>query len=383
MVITRSRIFLAVLAAVVGFLACADSDDTPLGSEFIADGLLGSKPGVVFDDSIDVSGDTVYTYYPLIDRATYLETGIQKGYQRTTLLRADFSTAGADTDRTVVQAALRINVIEFVDYVNQLRARFLQLGTEYNEGDSVAVLDTTTVIPDPDTGAKERDLAFGTLSYELPSALVQGWITGDSVNNGIAIVYSETGDKLMGFDSREGARISHPRIQVGFDDGGDPTNYFVTDDGFYTRPLSSTSELVISDGFVRRIYFQVDLSQVDDSAAVHDARVVFNFVPNSVFGANQNVFLYVPNSSDPDDPGFLVGRGVVPRTLDPASGVLELPLTNVLLLILSGEVPDNGFVLRWNSENIEVRQAEFYTSAHVSLKPKVYITYSTPADFEE
>ena len=380
MVITRSRIFLAVLAAVVGLLACGDSDDTPLGSEFIADGLLGSKPGVVFDDSIDVSGDTVYTYYPLIDRATYLETGILKGYQRTTLLRADFSTAGADTDRTVVQAALRINIVEFVDYVSQLRARFLQLGIEYNEGDSVAVLDTTTVIPDPDTGAKERDLAFGTLSYELPNALVEGWITGDSVNNGIAIVYSDTGDKLMGIDSRESAE--DPSILVNFDDG-ESTNYRVTDDGFYTRPMSSTSELVISDGFVRRIYFQVNLSQVDDSAAGHDARVVCNFVPNSVFGTNQNVFLYVPNSPDPDDPGFLVGRGVTTRTLDPSSGVLELPLTNVLLLILSGEVPDNGFVLRWEQENIEVRQAEFYTSAHALLKPKVYLTYSTPADFEE
>ncbi|MCK5619170.1 MAG: hypothetical protein KAJ17_07210, partial [Candidatus Krumholzibacteria bacterium] len=211
-------------------------------------------------------------------------------------------------------------------------------------------------------------------------ALVEAWIKGDSIPNGIAIVYAGTGDNLMGFDSRESAE--DPSINVNFVDGT-KTDYKVTDDGFYTRPLASTSELVISDGFVRRIYFQVDLSQVDDSAAVHDARVVFNFVPNSVFGANQNVFLYVPNSSDPDDPGFLVGRGVVTRTLDPASGVLELPLTNVLLLILSGEVPDNGFVLRWEQENIEVRQAEFYTSAHDSLKPKVYLTYSTPADFEE
>ncbi len=148
-----------MLAAVVGLLACGDSDDTPLGTEFTADGLLGSKPGVVFDDSIDVSGDTVYTYYSLIDKASYLETGIQNGYQRTTLVKADFSTPGDDTNKTVVQAALRINIIEFVDYVDQLRARFLQLGTEYKEGVPVAVLDTTTVIPDPDTGAQERDLA--------------------------------------------------------------------------------------------------------------------------------------------------------------------------------------------------------------------------------
>ncbi|MCK5406746.1 MAG: hypothetical protein KAJ37_04805, partial [Candidatus Krumholzibacteria bacterium] len=121
--ITRSRIFLAVLAAVVGLLACGDSDDTPLGSEFIADGLLGSKPGVVFDDSIDVNGDTVYIYYPLIDRATYLETGIQKRYQRTTLLRADFSTPGVDSNKTVFSATLRINIINFAEYETQLQAR--------------------------------------------------------------------------------------------------------------------------------------------------------------------------------------------------------------------------------------------------------------------
>jgi hypothetical protein len=215
--INRSRIFLAALAAVAGLLACGDSDDTPLGSEFITDGLLGSKPGVVFDDSIDVSGDTVYTYFPLIDKRSYLETGIQNGYQRTTLVRADFSTAGDDTNKTVFRATLRINIINFAEYETQLQARFLELGTEYNEGDSVAVLDTTTVIPDPDTGAQERDLAFGTPSYELPNALVEAWIKGDSIHNGIAVVYSDAGDKLMGFDSRESAE--DPSINVDFVDG--------------------------------------------------------------------------------------------------------------------------------------------------------------------
>lgn len=377
---TRSRIFLAVLAMTVVVLGCGDSDDTPLGAEFIGDDLLGSKPGVVFDDSINASGDTSYTYYSMIDQQSYLEVGKQQGYERTTLMTPNFSSAGDDTARTVTQATLRLNIQDRSDYVQQIRARFYQLGTKYAEGDSVAELDTTFVIPDPDTGEDDRTLSFGTLSYPLPIGLVQAWIRGDSVNNGIAIVYAEAVDKLMGMDSSEGTE--DPSILVNFDDGTS-TNYPVPDDGIFTRPTAGTDNLVISDGFLRRIYFQVDLSEVDDSAAVHDARVVFHIVPGTVFGAGQTVLLYVPNSSDPTDPGFLTGETVTTKTIDSASGVLELTMTNMLLKILSGEVADNGFVLRWTDENTEVRQAEFYTSSDGALRPKEFITYSTPADFEQ
>jgi hypothetical protein len=379
---TRLTAFVTLLAALTGVLSCGDSDDTPLGTEFVGD-ILGSTPGVVFEDSFGVSNDSSYVFYSLIDQQVYLEVGKQNGYDRASLMRVDFSSAGNDTLKTVSQAALRLDVIEYVDYVDRIRALFYQLGTEYNEGDSVAVLDTTTVIPDPDTGLDEREIALGTLSYPLPPELVQGWIRGDSVNNGIAVVYARDAGELLGFDSSEGT--DKPSIQVFFEDGTQ-TNYVVTDDGIYTRPTETTDNLVLSDGYVRRIQFFIDLSEVDDSASVNEASVTFDIVPGSVFGIGPSVALYVPDSPDPNDPGFLtVAQLVTSGKIDESVGYLELPVTNVLLQILAGTVPDNGFVLKYSSENSEVRQAEFFNSSAAvdSLRPLVKIIYTTPAEFDQ
>jgi hypothetical protein len=372
------RLTIFIVVAIVSLLACGDSDDTPLGSEFVGD-LLGSTPGVVYKDSFNVSNDTSYTFLSMIDQRDYLEVGTANDYTRASLLTPDFSSAAGET-RTVTQAVLRLTKIELVDYADRITARFYGLGTLYAEGDSVETLDTAYVVPDT-TGAADRELQLFPRQYALPPDLVQDWISGNVPNNGIAIVYTGTSDELAGFWSRTGDE--EPLIEVVYD-GQDQVTYPISDDGIYARPTTTTDNLIISDGFVRRMHFYVDLSQVEDSAAVHEAEVVFNIVPGSVFGASQSVVLYVPKSPDPNDPGFLEEeRRVTSKTIDSSSGVLVLQLTNILLQVLSGAVAENGFVLRFSSENSEVRQAEFYTSAHATLPPKVFMTYSTPAEFEE
>jgi hypothetical protein len=374
------KIWILVAATALFVVSCGDSDDTPLGSEFIDD-LLGSRPGEVFQDSIPVSGsDTVYTYYRPIDKQNWLEVGVQNNYERLILVKADFSTAGADTLKTVESANLRLRYDALAGYVNIIRVLFYELGTEYTEGDSVVTVDTTAVIPDPDTGALVRQLSEGLLSYDLPPDLVQSWIRGELPHFGIAVVYAEAAsDEVMQFESR--SYNNPPSIQVNFD-GGTTTNYTVTDDCTVVRPLVTTDNLVISDGFVRRVYFEIDLSQVNDSAAVHEALVVFKIVPETVIGGGQTVELYIPASSDPESEGFLDGTKVVSGSLDANSVAVTLPVTNALLGILSDELDNNGFVLRFVTENMEVLQTEFYTSAEAILGPKVYITYSTPARFE-
>jgi hypothetical protein len=304
------------------------------------------------------------------------------GYERFALLKINFSGAGSDTLRTVSRATLRFNIIDDVEYADVIRARFYQLGSSYDEGDSVATLDTTLVIPDPNSGAADRNLSFGTLVYDLPTDLVEAWIRGDADHMGIAIVFAEEFDKVMGLNSRETAASSlRPSIQVNFTDA-EFTNFPASDDGILVRPTAETSNLIISDGYLRRIHFRIDLSAVNDSAAVHEARVVFRFVPGTVFGKNQQVVLYAPKSGDPDAVLFRTGQLVTARTLDVDSGVLELPITNALLAVLSGTLADNGFVLRFVSENTEVRQAEFYPGSDPSNCPKVFITYSTPGEFD-
>jgi len=376
----RFRFFWLVLAVVTLPLACGDSDDTPLGSEFIGD-ILGSTPGHAFEDSLDIpAGDTSYVFYSMIDQQGFLRVGIDRGYEQASIVRANFSSAGNDTLRTVDRATLRLTIMQGSGLVDDILAKFYELAQPYEEGDSLETLDTTFVITDPgNNDAEVRQLSFGTLAYELPAALVQSWIRGVTPNNGIAMVYAGVLEELGGIFSSEG--LEPPSLQVFFTDLSN-TLYPVTNDGIFTRPLTTTDNLVISDGFVRRVWLPLDLSAVDDSASINEANLVLKVVPGSVFGISQSVELYVPNSSDPSDSEFLRGQGVT-RTTIADSTDLVLPVTNVLLDILSGRLENNGFALRYLSENTEVRQAEFYTTANVALRPKIYVIYSTPAEFEE
>ena len=375
----RFFIFIVAITAVAAWSACTSDNDTPLGSEFIGD-LLGSHPGTVFKDTISItSGDTVVSFYTLVANGTVLDLGRGSGYERNMVLRADFSNPGSDVGREVETADLRILFADGSE-TRDIQAIFYLLGTEYTEGDSISSLDTLGVVVDPETSEAVRTMALITPNYPLPPELVQGWIRGDSVNNGMAVVFTNlVDDKVIGFSSSESSDA--PTIQVHFTDDTF-SSYRITQDATFVRPSQPTSNLVVSDGFVRNVYFPVDLSQVNDSAAVHYAILRFNFVPGTTFGTNQTVLLYVPNSTDPRDPDFREGQRVTQQTLNSSSGILEMPVTNVLLKILAGEVPDNGFVLRFLTENSEIRQAEFYSSANDSLRPRVFMTYSTPAGFD-
>jgi hypothetical protein len=384
----RLGLWAAACAVMAAALACGDSGDTPLGSEFIG-GLLGSKPGVVFADSFRMAGgDTSYASYTTIGGVDYMEVGLDNQYRRTVMLRGDFSSAGDESSLPVERANLRLHAIpddqSIPTYVQDIDVVFHNLATPYYEDSAVVSLDTTWAIPDPDNGgAVNRVISLGIIPYALPPELVQGWIRGDSLNNGISITYAKAQNELFGIYTRIAASDSRPSIQVYFEGRTTPVNYPIGADGTFVRPTTSSDNLVISDGFVRRIHLKLDLSEIDDSAAVHDARLVLNYVPGTVFGTNQDVIFYAPNSADPSSSDFAKGQLITQRTLDESAGVLELRITNALLAVLSGELEDNGFALRFANLNTEVRQAEFYGSGHPSLGPQVYVTYSTPADFKE
>ena len=384
---SRFKIFFAALVILIAGLSCGDSDDTPLGSEFIDD-LLGSKPGEVFEDTIAMAGgDTSYAFFTTIGHTDYMEVGLDLQYQRTAMLRGDFSSA--NNTLPVLQADLRLHAIPdsaaIPDYLDNIDAVFYNLATPYYEDNTRVTLDTTWAIPDPDnSGAIDRVIALGFIPYALPPELVQGWIQGDSVNNGMAILYSKGLDELLGIYTREASSTRRPSIQVFFEGQAQASNFPIVADGTFVRPTATTNNLVISDGFVRRIHLPVDLSAIDDSAAVHDARLVLTFVPGSVFGINQQVLLYAPKSADPSTKEFSEPARVIgEEELDEKKGTLEFQITNVLLLFLSGVPENNGFVLRFINEDTEVRQAEFYASSNDTLGPKIRITYSTPADFKE
>lgn len=371
----------AAVAAALALASCSSDSDTPVGSEFVG-GVLGSQPGEVFQDTIAVIGDTVLTYFPVLASTRNLEVGLSEGYVRVALLRPDFSDTDGDENRTVTSAALRMR-LQDLSTGEDIVVRFYTLGSPYSEGDSVETLDTLDVITDPETGSAERVIDFVDALQPLPPELVQGWIRGDSANNGIAVVYQGTSDRLATFDSSErpASTDDPPVLQVEFSDQTSSA-YDVTDDATFVRPTSTTPHLIISDGYVRRVYFRLDLDELNDSSAVHRARIRFNFIPGTIAGINQ-AELYIPDSDDVGLPAFRTGRLVTNAIFGEESEQIEFVITNTLLGVISGDLKDTGFVMRFVDENTGVRFAEFYgSSAPDTLAPTVILTSSTPAEFD-
>jgi hypothetical protein len=372
---------LALLLA--GALAACSSDaDSPVGSEFVDD-VLGTEPGTVYQDTIDVIADTVLAFNSLLANNTRLEVGRKDGYTRVAILRPNFSSTNGDENREVTSASLRMR-LKSLSEGEDIVVRFYFLGTQYTEGDSVATLDTLGVIRDPVTGAADRVIEEANALNPLPPELVQAWIRGDTASNGIAVIYQDDGiARVGGFDSSEknGTSDDPPTLQVEFSDLTS-SSYRIGNDATFVRPTTTTSNLIVSDGYVRRIWFRIDTEQLSDSSAVHSARIRFQVVPGSASGIEQ-VELYIPGSTDVTSSAFLSGTLVTNTIFGAESEYLEFVITNTLLAVLSEKLPDNGFVMRFIGENARVRFIELYGSAAAdSLAPRVVLTSSTPAEFD-
>jgi len=375
----RRPLALALVAAVVFAVlgGCSSDPDTPLGAEFV-DTILGSEPGVVFQDTIEVLADTVLAFDALLAQTDELKVGRSNGYTRSTVVRADFTNTDGDENREVTQASLRMRLKSG----DEIAVRFYLLAEEYSESDSLETLDTLSTIANPVTGNADRILTFLDALQPLPIELVQGWIRGDTANTGIAIVYQDDGnERLAEFDATEnGSTDADPlTIQVDFSDQTS-SSYKITEDGTFVRPEATTPNLILSDGFVRRIWFRLNLDQVNDSSSVHSARITFNLVPGTGSGIDF-VQLYIPASDDPSSSAFLSGTDVDGEFFGDATEQIEFPATVAVLGVLSGRLPDNGFVLRLSPENTGVRFVEFFGSGDPDLAPRMILTSSTPADF--
>ncbi len=373
----RRRFLLAALAAtaLAVALACSSEPDGPVGSD---SDLLGSKPGTVFQDTIAVYADTVLQYHSLIWNDSTLEFGTLDGYTRAMIINISYSGSSADAGRVVESANLRLVAR---DITGTFPARFYRLTFQYANGDSVPTLDTLAVIPDPVTGSVDRTLQTFPTTYPLPADLVQGWVRNDTTRTAIAIVYTDTSERLATFKSRESAR-DKPQIQVNYV-GGFQSRYYASADAIFVRPETGTNNLIISDGHLRRTYFRVRLDELAEESAVHTARLRFHLVPGSVLGTNTRVVIFVPNSSSPASADFTSGQLVTNVEILEGDGVVDFKLTNSIFLILQDTLEDNGFTLRLVADNSAVRQIEFYgTAAQDTLRPRVYITSSTPAEFD-
>lgn len=370
---SRAAVFAFVLAA-FAIAACSSDPPSPLG-----DDLVASVPGVIFEDTLEIFADTTFAYATTLASDSVLEFGRVSGYQRSMIIQISFAGASSYVTSTVQSAVLRLTAD---DVDAPIPARFYRMSDAYAEGDSVPSLDTLAVVVDPDTGSPNRTLQTVPREYPIPPSLVQGWIRDEIERTALAIVYTDdTIDRIATFKALQAAR-DRPQLVVTFV-GGATAIFRANGDATFVRPTTTTSNLVVSDGFVRRTYFRIPFDQLEDDAAIHNARVRIHIVPGSAMGGDPNLIVFVPESDNPDSEDFLAGQLVTAISFLPSGDFVEFGITNAVALTLQGTLEGNGVVIRFDAENSALRQVQLYGSdAPDSLRPRLYITSSTPADFD-
>ncbi len=376
---------LLVVLTVIFVTGCSSDPDSPIGAEFIEDEIFGSRPGDVFQDTLSIaSGDTSYSVTSILDGNEKLYLGRRSGYEFAMVVKIDFSDAGSDTARLVQEAFLRLRVTDD-SQVDVLNARFFELLSPYSEGDTLLSLDLSpSPIPDSSLTKVDREMRYAVSLYTLPPDLVQGWIRGQAPHNGVAVVLEDTSSgRWLVYGSREnGDSGLHPFLRVNFTDGT-VRNYPASDDGTFIQPITTTTNLSVSDGFVSRIFIPLDLSQIPTDISIHGARLIIRVVPASEIGSDFGFLLYAPDSDDIDSQGIRTGQGVSTAYADFVTGELVFPVRNILQLFLSGERENNGFSLRFLGEGTDFRHLEFYPSSSGSLGPCVQITASDVPEFRK
>jgi len=358
-------------------LACSSDPANTLGSD---NDLIGSEPGTVFQDTLGVHEDTTYVFNTAIAGDTTLQFGRLQNYTRAMVLQPGFSAVTeADKQRVVESVSLRLQP---ASVTGNFPARFYELNRTYAEGDTIGVLDTLDAIVDPVSGSVQRSLQNFPVLYPLPPALVQSWIRDEAPRHAIAVLYTDDiNDRVATFRSQD-AVSSRPTLQVTFV-GGIQKSFPISHDCSFIRPTTTTVNEVVSDGYARRVYFRVQTDDLAEDATVHKATVRFHLVPGTLLGSNTSVLIYSPGSTDPTTAKFGEGQAITEREILVSDDFLEFPITNALFLTLQGELADNGFVIRFKFPNTELREIQLYgSSAPDSLRPRVFVTTSTPADFD-
>lgn len=392
----RAGAFCALAAAVIYLLSCSSDPPNTLGSD---SDLIGSEPGTVSQDTIGVFDDTTYVFNTPIAGRTTVETGVDSLYEHIIVMQPGFADLNAhpgDTLRTVSSASLHLGTGALAE--QNFLVRFYRLGRRYTEGDTITIgtLPVADAILDPVEGTIERNLELFPPTYPLPPSLVQTWIRDVDAREAIAIVYTDTANERVAvIDSQDGgADADPPYLDVLFTDNVTRT-YEIRDDATAYRARTTTSNLIASDGVPRRVFLRAELDSVAADATVHNARIRFHIVPGTVVGTTSDrkqqpttvpgvdLLLYIPDSTDPATSDFKNGQRITDELVLAEADHVDFPLTNAIFLILQGTLKNNGFAIRMRDENTKLRQIELYgTDAPDSLRPKMFITTSTPAVFD-
>lgn len=386
----RWRLILPLLAGLAWALGCSSDPDTPVGAEFLEDGLIRSRPGEVFEDTIYVSGDTTFAVNSTITNASLMRVGFLNGFESAMLIRFDLSTASGDV-RAVTEARLTINA----DVQNEIQVRFYELAAPFSEDSALLSLELGDSIPD-DQGNVDRTLVGSAFErFVLSKTIVQDWIRGDRPHYGIAIVANEPGlDPSVAADfvdyyTKEDIENRGSDLAVVFADiPEDETEEFeVSDDGTFVTDHITSPHRVVSRGSANRLLIPINLSSLREDLLLHNAELVLSIANADTTDDDPQpiqLMLYAPTDSEIGSPGILNGETVIPIGITNQTMQMTLPVRGIVQKFITDPTSNHGLVLRYLSESSGPERLELHgTGAPDGLRPFYRLKLSEPPEFPD
>jgi hypothetical protein len=399
----KNLVCLVAIILAAGFASCSSDPEGPITAIFVEDGTYGAEAGETVRFVEAIAG-TMFTVPLGIGSSSLLDIGELRGVRYEAILfYFDFTPSPGNEGKTVASAILDLPLYVApagsddggtYEAIN-LNFTLNELEEAFEETDTITSVPPYDVQPIPDSlGGTDRILNEFKVEFSIDTGIMQGWIDQTTPNNGFAMIWMRNPDSLYLFEIKARELAQDPTvIRVKYSDQTGDT-FAVTKD--YAVATFNEQGLNAIGGLARRIYFDFSLAGIPDNAMINTANLVLSVNGSNGFGATTGqlllglssefyYYLYTPDRSDPDDPGFLQGTGVDRGYFNPAADqTRRMPLTLFVKDILTGVRQNNGLIIQSDLEGVRIQRTDYFTSAADSaLRPYVEVIYTLPADFEE
>lgn len=153
-------------------------------------------------------------------------------------------------------------------------------------------------------------------------------------------------------------------LQQAINESGDP-------DGQYAA---------VQAGALLKTFVKIPHLKSIDPAGINKAELILKVDPNFLgsgkrFAPPGKVFLFVANEDGTAE--LDVSSVISTGDYDPVTHEYKIPLTNNLQTILSGRLPDNGFIIVPGENGVTMNRAVLAGPGHPLLAPKLRVIYTT------
>ena len=373
--------------------ACDDHKSTPVGSDVIDRDDWGAfqeiPPQSAARDSTCHATVSTHTSYLLL-------VGEWCGYKTKSLLKFEALPESVQ----VTSASLTLYTYDVIDTVTPLQpfvaeSLWIVVSTLETDWDGSEITFDTPLSSTPvETVAVGRS-PEDTLTFSLPTEIVQAWIDETVLNNGLLLDYmgNSPGAQGEGFIKEfysTNTESVWPRLSIGWraDDTSDTTVTSPTSDAFVVNrepewPFDTRADrLMVGNGFAYRSLLHFSLGDSIPPEATVIRGLLTHFVdPEYSFFNSLSLGIYAVTGPSWENPTYDSDQ-IIWTTVSADEDSAVFTIHSLVQDWVSGVRPNYGLMVRSIYEDRGIASIVFHSSqSDPAKKPRLDVAYFTPPEF--